>query len=57
MIKLTTDKKKTCSVKDIFNNKGVKVENEEINFKAIDLNNEKDIYIWADYWRKQRRKR
>lgn len=55
MIKLTADKKKkTCSVKDFLNNKGVKVEKEEINFKAIDLNNENDIYTWSEHWRKKR---
>lgn len=55
MIELTADKKKTCSVKDIFNNKGVKnVEKEEINFKTIDLNNENDIYVWSEYWERKR---
>lgn len=55
MIKLTSDKKKkTCSVKDIFNKKGEEDKKEEINFKAIDLNNENDIYIWSEHWRRKR---
>ena len=55
MIKLTTDKKKkTCSVKDFFNDKEVEVEKENINFKAIDLNNENDLYIWSEHWRRKR---
>lgn len=52
-------KNKTISVKDILNGEHLKSKKtkKDIDFKAIDMSNEKDVYIWADYWRKQRRKR
>ena len=49
--------RKTLSVKDILNGKYVEEKEEDINFKTIDLNNEKDVYAWANYWREQKRKR
>ena len=49
---------KRYSVIDILNENNKarerKIEdNKKPNFKSIDLNDEKDIYTWANYWREE----
>lgn len=48
---------KKYSVIDILNeNKAIEEkgeDNKKPNFKSIDLNDEKDIYTWANYWREE----